>query len=29
VRAFGEYRINVQVNREHKADLPFRVMKLY
>jgi hypothetical protein len=29
VRAFGEYRINISVNREHKGDLPFRVIKLY
>lgn len=26
---FGEYRINVYLNREHKGDLPFRVAKRY
>lgn len=26
---FGEYRINLLVNREHKGDLPFRVVKRY
>ena len=26
---FGEYRINIQVNRDHKGDIPFRVVRRY
>jgi|tagenome__1003787_1003787.scaffolds.fasta_scaffold20447577_2 hypothetical protein len=26
---FGEYRIHLQVNREHKGDIPFRVVRRY
>jgi hypothetical protein len=26
---FGEYRINLYLNREHKGDLPFRVVRRY
>lgn len=29
LKRFGEYRINLLVNREHKGDLPFRVVKRY
>jgi hypothetical protein len=29
VDKFGEYRIDIKINREHKRDLPFRVIKLY
>jgi hypothetical protein len=26
---FGEYRISLQVNRDHKGEIPFRVVKRY
>jgi hypothetical protein len=26
---FGEYRIHLHLNREHKGDIPFRVVKQY
>lgn len=29
LRRFGEYRIHLHLNREHKGDIPFRVVQAY